>query len=180
MGDTILECGNGAYEHCKRNRDIATPVTITPPLVGADLCTRGLAHWCANLENMFECGIGAYEHCKKEKEQQNGPVLLGQDRCTSGPSYWCQNMDTILQCGNGAYEHCKRNRNVDAPVTITPPMVGADPCTRGPSHWCQSVETALQCGSGVRLNIIFINSVISFLYIYFWRPFFKTLDIGII
>merc|ERR1711911_575760 len=108
MGDTILECGNGAYEHCKRNRDIATPVTITPPLVGADLCTRGPAHWCANLENMFECGIGvsplvhilslntisnslsikkAYEHCKKEKEQQNGPVLLGKDRCTSGPSY---------------------------------------------------------------------------------------------
>merc|ERR1711911_157251 len=56
--DTILECGNGAYEHCKRNRDIATPVTITPTLVGADLCTRGPAHWCSSLENMFECGIG--------------------------------------------------------------------------------------------------------------------------
>merc|ERR1711911_85768 len=101
MGDTILECGNGAYEHCKKTRNIATPVTITPTLVGADLCTRGPAHWCSSLENMFECGIGAYEHCKKEKEQHNGPVLLGQDKCTSGPSYWCQNMETILECGNG-------------------------------------------------------------------------------
>jgi len=115
--------------------------------VGSDPCTRGPAHWCASIENIFECGIGAYQHCKREREQQNTPALLGQDRCTFGPSYWCQSIDTIFECGNGAYEHCKKDRNT-APVTISPPVVGADPCTRGPSHWCQSVETALQCGSG--------------------------------
>merc|ERR1711928_293478 len=36
-------------------------------LPGSDPCTRGPAHWCASLENIFECGIGAYNHCKKEK-----------------------------------------------------------------------------------------------------------------
>merc|ERR1711911_533323 len=47
--------------------------------VGSDPCTRGPAHWCASIENIFECGIGAYQHCKREREQQNTPALLGQD-----------------------------------------------------------------------------------------------------
>merc|ERR1712198_701202 len=116
--------------------------------VGGDPCTRGPAHRCASLENIFECGVGAYNHCKKEREQQNTPPVLGQNKCTFGPSYWCQSMDTIFECGNGAYEHCKNNRIEDQRPTIRPPIVGADKCTQGPAHWCQSIETALQCGSG--------------------------------
>merc|ERR1712137_1284064 len=41
--------------------------------VGSDPCTRGPAHWCASIENIFECGIGAYQHCKRERGNNKIP-----------------------------------------------------------------------------------------------------------
>merc|ERR1711911_17759 len=122
--------------------------------VGSDACTRGPAHWCASIENIFECGIGAYQHCKREREQQNTPALLGQDRCTFGPSYWCQSIDTIFECGNGAYEHCKK-KNQQQNSALLP---GSDPCTFGPSHICKDFQLATRCGATFDLCNRFIGS----------------------
>merc|ERR1712116_107706 len=122
--------------------------------VGSDPCTRGPAHWCASIENIFECGIGAYQHCKREREQQNTPALLGQDRCTFGPSYWCQSIDTIFECGNGAFDHCTRQNQQQNSA----PLPGSDPCTFGPSHICKDFQLATRCGATFDLCNRFIGS----------------------
>merc|ERR1712063_208439 len=122
--------------------------------VGSDPCTRGPAHWCASIENIFECGIGSYQHCKREREQQNTPALLGQDRCTFGPSYWCQSVETALQCGSGAFDHCTRQNQQQNSA----PLPGSDPCTFGPSHICKDFQLATRCGATFDLCNRFIGS----------------------
>merc|ERR1712116_35795 len=124
--DTIFECGNGAYEHCKKDRNTA-PVTISPPVVGADPCTRGPSHWCQSVETALQCGSGAFDHCTRQNQQQNSAPLPGSDPCTFGPSHICKDFQLATRCG-ATFDLCNRFIGSAAPGSsfgsVAPVLVG--------------------------------------------------------
>merc|ERR1711911_247337 len=124
--ESIFECGIGACQHCKRDRNTA-PVTISPPVVGADPCTRGPSHWCQSVETALQCGSGAFDHCTRQNQQQNSALLPGSDPCTFGPSHICKDFQLATRCG-ATFDLCNRFIGSAAPGSsfgsVAPVLVG--------------------------------------------------------